>query len=210
MKRWRAFYALFKVSNLVLLLVGAASLVLYRVALRANTADQIDRFIALAVIQGGLYVIGALTILRAQPKRSTVLIVIAFAAVFRVSVLFAPPFLSDDIYRYIWDGRVQAAGVNPYRYLPVDEALSALRDDEIYPKINRRTYAPTIYPPIAQMIYFLATRLHESVTAMKAVMIGFRGRYMLGARSTSRIVQSPSTAGDALRLASLARVGDRW
>jgi len=173
MKRWSALQSLFNRTNLLLLLIGGASLVLYRVALRANAAEQIDRFIALALSQGGLYLIGAFAVLRAQPRRSTVFIVIAFAAIFRLSILFSPPFLSDDIYRYVWDGKVQAAGVNPYRYIPSDEALSSLRDDEVYPKINRRNYAPTIYPPVAQMIYFLATRVHESVTAMKAVMIGF-------------------------------------
>jgi alpha-1,6-mannosyltransferase len=89
-----------------------------------------------------------------------------------VSILFAPPILSDDIYRYIWDGRVQAAGVNPYRYVPADEALAPLRDDAIYPNINRAEYAPTIYPPIAQAFYFMATRVSESVTWMKAVLVG--------------------------------------
>lgn len=171
--KWSARRPLSNKTNILLLLVGVASLILYRVTLRTTGADQIDRFIALACLQGGLYLIGALAVLRAQARRSTVFIVIAFAAVFRLSILFSPPFLSDDIYRYVWDGKVQAAGINPYRYIPSDEALSYLRDDEIYPKINRRSYAPTIYPPVAQIIYFLATRLHESVVAMKTVMIGF-------------------------------------
>jgi hypothetical protein len=42
-----------------------------------------------------------------------------------------PPRLSTDIYRYIWDGHVQGAGVNPYLYLPVDPRLAGLRDDSI-------------------------------------------------------------------------------
>jgi alpha-1,6-mannosyltransferase len=90
----------------------------------------------------------------------------------RALILFAPPH-STDIYRYVWDGRVQAAGINPYRYIPADPALAHLRDEAIYPGINRREYAPTIYPPTAQMVYWAATRLGETVTMMKLAMLGF-------------------------------------
>jgi alpha-1,6-mannosyltransferase len=81
--------------------------------------------------------------------------------------------LSDDAYRYIWDGRVQAAGINPYRYIPADQNLEKLRDTEIYPKINRKEYAPTIYPPAAEAIFLLTTRISESVIWMKTTMVAF-------------------------------------
>jgi len=68
---------------------------------------------------------------------------------------------------------VQAAGINPYRYVPADERLAALRDDAIYPNINRADYAPTVYPPVAEMIFLAVTRLSETFTAMRLVMIGF-------------------------------------
>jgi hypothetical protein len=68
---------------------------------------------------------------------------------------------------------VQSSGINPYRYVPADESLAKLRDDKIYPYINRRDYARTIYPPVAEGAFLLITRLSESVTWMKAVMVGF-------------------------------------
>ena len=105
--------------------------------------------------------------------RGVILIAIAFAIVFRLSILFAPPYLSDDIYRYVWDGRVQAAGINPYRYIPAAPELAHLRDETIYPKINRKDWAHTIYPPVAQVVFFLTTRISESVTWMKATMLLF-------------------------------------
>ncbi len=112
--------------------------------------------------------------------RRWALAIIAIAAIaMRCGQLAIEPYWSDDIYRYVWDGRVQAAGINPYRYIPVDAALAHLRDAAIFPKINRADYAPTIYPPVAQMFFLLATRLGESVLVMKlalvaceAVMIG--------------------------------------
>jgi alpha-1,6-mannosyltransferase len=96
-----------------------------------------------------------------------------FRCLFRLSLLFAPPYLSDDIFRYVWDGRVQAAGINPYRHIPADPVLADLRDDKIYPRINRRDYAATMYPPLAQFTYLLTTRISESVTWMKATMLLF-------------------------------------
>ena len=60
-------------------------------------------------------------------------------------------FLSSDLFRYIWDGRVQLAGINPYLYVPAEPALAHLRDTAIiYRLVNRATYAHTIYPPMAR------------------------------------------------------------
>src|SRR5262249_9391532 len=56
---------------------------------------------------------------------------------------------------------------------PADAALSGLRDGAIYPYINRADYAPTIYPPAAQIVFFLITRVSESIVFLKAVMVGF-------------------------------------
>src|SRR5439155_24445470 len=125
-------------THLLLIISGCAALVLYRASLRAQTASDILWFLQVAGMQCGLYLLAAWLALRARATRSTFVIVIVFAALFRLSILFTAPYLSDDIYRYIWDGRVQAAGINPYRYIPADPALARLRDDKIYPKINRR------------------------------------------------------------------------
>jgi alpha-1,6-mannosyltransferase len=108
---------------------------------------------------------------RAPMLRSLWLIVVV-AIGLRVALLALEPLLSTDIYRYIWDGRVQAAAINPYRYVPADPALAALRDAAIYPNINRIDYAVTIYPPVAQMFFFAVTRLGESVTVMRLAFLG--------------------------------------
>jgi hypothetical protein len=127
----------------------------------------------IACVQSAIYLLAAWIVIRARSSNSTLLIAIAFAIVFRLSILFAPPYLSDDIYRYVWDGRVQAAGINPYRYIPAAPELAHLRDETIYPKINRKDWAHTIYPPVAQAVFFLTTRISESVTWMKATMLLF-------------------------------------
>jgi hypothetical protein len=98
--------------------------------------------------------------------------ILVVAAIMRVLVIAAPP-VSSDIYRYVWDGRVQAAAINPYRYVPADEALRSLRDTAIFPSINRAEYAPTIYPPAAQMFFLVVTRISESLIVMKAALVLF-------------------------------------
>lgn len=162
-----------RLTNLALAVLGYASIALYVYIINDHGRSGIVWFIKLALLQIVLYLIAVWLVCCACRARSTLIIAILFAALLRLSILFAPPYLSGDIYRYVWDGRVQAAGVNPYRYVPDDPALAALRDDAIYPHINRRDYAHTIYPPAAQLIFFLVTRISESLTWMKIGMVGF-------------------------------------
>jgi len=68
------------------------------------------------------------------------------------------PTLSDDMYRYVWDGRVQAQGISPYRYPPDAPELAYLRDAAIYPSINRKNVV-TVYPPGAEGAYALLWRI---------------------------------------------------
>jgi alpha-1,6-mannosyltransferase len=120
--------------------------------------------------------IAAISVILTQPtNRFTLWIILGFAFVFRLMTLFAPPFSSSDIYRYVWDGIVQHAHISPYRYVPGDPALTFLRapHQAIFDHINRRDYAHTIYPPIAQMIYWLATVFSPTIFAMKTVMFLF-------------------------------------
>jgi alpha-1,6-mannosyltransferase len=101
------------------------------------------------------------------------LITILLAAIAMRLVLLPGGPVSTDLYRYIWDGRVQGAGLNPYAYVPADAALANLRDDAVYPYINRADYAPSIYPPASQIAFYLITRVSETPIAIKAAMLAF-------------------------------------
>jgi alpha-1,6-mannosyltransferase len=115
---------------------------------------------------------------RVQPRRA-IWLVLGVALITRVVLITNPWLLSSDIYRYVWDGRVQAAGINPYRYIPADPALTALRDRAIYPNINRRSYARTIYPPAAQVVFAIVGRISQTVIAMKLAILAFEVVAML-------------------------------
>ncbi|HEY8185615.1 MAG TPA: glycosyltransferase 87 family protein [Pyrinomonadaceae bacterium] len=158
--------------TVTLSVLGVAMLALYCIAVHSKGVADIAWFLKLVVVQIVIYLAAAWLSLRSRDSRPLLVLGLIFAALFRLSIIFFPPYLSDDIYRYVWDGRVQAAGINPYRYIPADESLAELRDEKIYPNINRRDYAHTIYPPFAEGAFLLITRFSESVTWMKAVMVG--------------------------------------
>jgi hypothetical protein len=123
----------------------------------------------------------ALLLLRA-PARQAVPVMLAGAFALQALAVCFPPTTTDDFYRYVWDGTVQAHGIDPYRYAPLSPELAPLRDPWLFPpdprpggrppdapdltdlctsrgiphvctRINRPT-EHTIYPPVAEA-YFL-------------------------------------------------------
>lgn len=127
-------------------------------------------FMALFVAQG-VIALAALRFAEEAGERRALVVILVVALLARLSLLIEPPNLSTDVYRYVWDGRVQAAGINPYRFLPVAPELAALRDAAIWPNINRADYAVTIYPPAAQLLFLLAALLGDGVLGMRLVLI---------------------------------------
>lgn len=129
-------------------------------------------FVGLMALAAAAYFAAVALVLRRAMPRGAVWIVLGVALALRACVLPAPPFLSSDVFRYVWDGTVQNAGINPYRYLPDDPALTRLRDRTIYPNINRADYARTIYPPFAQLVFRTVSAISPTVIAMKTAMVG--------------------------------------
>jgi len=113
--------------------------------------------IAIALTAGAVYLIALFLLERTATKkegaegRGAFWLILAGAVVFRALLVPLAPTLSDDIYRYRWDARVQQAGWNPYTVSPNDARLLALRDAE-WRKIPGREI-PTIYPPLAQQVF---------------------------------------------------------
>lgn len=131
-----------------------------------------------------LYLVAVLIFLikPSNVNRNTFWIVVFFAVICRSVALFPAPHLSTDVYRYVWDGVVQHAHINPYRYVPGDSALTLLRQPnrDLYDHINRRDYAHTIYPPAAQILFYVITFVSPTVAFMKLAMVLFEGIAMLG------------------------------
>jgi len=102
-----------------------------------------------------------------------VLSMLAFALLFRLTVLPAPPYQSEDVYRYIWDARVSTLGYDPFRFAPDAPELTQLRDSSIYPLLNSKPYI-TAYPPLSQILFRLSYELFgNNLVAMKAIFGAF-------------------------------------
>ena len=113
-------------------------------------------------------------------KYSILLVGLIAGALFR-AICFAgageQTYLSDDVYRYVWDGRLLHHGLNPFAIAPDDAnynpLVAPLADDYIYPKINHPSF-PSIYPPVSQALFFLADTVSDStVYGFKIVSLLF-------------------------------------
>ena len=167
-------------SPLPLALIGVALVVLTAAGLalvigRPPSNPGAGRTLGVVLIEavgGVLYLLAAALVLRRRRSRHALAIVLGAALAMRLLLLPLAPPLSSDLYRYVWDGRVQAGGINPYRYRPADPALASLRDPKVFSHINRARTARTIYPPAAEMFFRLAAALAPGVRGMKLLMAG--------------------------------------
>ncbi len=120
------------------------------------------------------YLLALWAIRRAEQQASSssrlgVLWIIGVAIAARALLLPTTPALSDDIYRYRWDGRVQQAGIDPYAYPPSDPRLAFLRD-AAYTKINFPQLR-TIYPPLTELAFRAGQAAGGTLMAHKRIMV---------------------------------------
>jgi Glycosyltransferase family 87 len=164
-----------RVAAICLALSALAGLVLLVVRPSLNPAHV--RQLPLIAL-GWIAFLTAAWLLRKVRVRTAVALILLGGIGIQIAAVSAPPQLSDDVYRYIWDGRVQAAGIDPYAYVPTAGQLTGLRDEFLWhrgarhcisqayvsshpaadlvagcTRINRPA-VPTIYPPVAEA-YFL-------------------------------------------------------
>lgn len=154
-----------------------SGLILFGAMVWIGTIDpmrSVTLFLGVAVAASVAY-LAAVGLIAAGAPASPRLVAagLLLAVLWRIPLLLAPPLLSTDIYRYIWDGRVQRFGHNPYVSAPADPALQWLHT----PLTARTEHAdlPTIYPPVAELVFRAVASLQESVLAFKLVQLFFDG-----------------------------------
>lgn len=153
-------------------LVAAGAVLSACVAAWAREGDQTGRVashLALWGVAFAAYVV-ALRASRGLSVRGLHL-ALAAALLWRAALVGAPPLLSDDVYRYVWEGRIQLHGGNPYAWpdRPEAEKWSALRDG-VWAGVNHKAYT-AIYPPLWQLAARAVVALRDSVAAMKAFLV---------------------------------------
>lgn len=105
---------------------------------------------------------------RAYPRR-VIFTCLALAVLWRIPFVMMPPGSDDDIHRYIWDGRVQRFGYNPYNAIPADPALAWLQTPETRGLNNPEVPSP--YPAGAQLFFRGVTTISESILAFKVAFV---------------------------------------
>ncbi len=101
--------------------------------------------------------------------RHVIVVGLVLAAVWHVLFLLRPPGPDDDIHRYVWDGRVQRLGYNPYIVVPSDPALAGLHTSDT--RTLNNPDVPSPYPAGAQLFFRAVTAIHESVFALKVAFV---------------------------------------
>lgn len=107
-----------------------------------------------------------------------VAVILAVGLVPRLVLLPAEPTLSEDLYRYLWDGRLTALGLNPFPRPPSDPSLSGYQD-ALYARLNHPG-VPTIYPPVAQLLFAAAWAAGGTALAWKTVLLALEGALVAG------------------------------
>ena len=187
-----------RVAAIGLLLAVLGGLVLLVVRPSLNPAHHVRPLplIALAWIA----FLAAAFLLRSVPRRGAVALILLGGIAIQIAAVSAPPRQSDDLYRYIWDGRVQAAGIDPYAYVPTARQLTGLRDEFLWHHgadhclsaayvgshaaadlvagctLINRPAVPTIYPPVAEAYFYGVHYLpggNSSTTTIQAATAGF-------------------------------------
>ncbi len=101
----------------------------------------------------------------------SLLVILLFSLIFRVTTLLSTPSLSDDIYRYLWEGNLVLNGENPFTHAPDDPALIPYRGATFH-LINHKEIS-TIYPPVAQFLFAVSQAVARHPLSMKGLfMIG--------------------------------------
>ncbi|HMD30947.1 MAG TPA: glycosyltransferase family 87 protein [Candidatus Acidoferrales bacterium] len=133
------------------LLGGAALEALFLVLLRLSDLKiHVVETIGVAFAAGIVYLVALYAMERAGERRAVLWYVLAAAFLFRVTLLPLQPSLSDDVYRYRWDGEIQHAGWNPYTIAPEDRRLAGFRDRWWEHVSNQQM--PNIYPPVTELV----------------------------------------------------------
>ncbi len=149
---------------------GAILLVALTICSRKLSSMGEPSFIIPLVVAGITYLL-AIREFFSTPRfpRRVIVVGLVLAALWHLPFLLMPPGSDDDIHRYLWDGRVQRLGYNPYIVVPGDPALDGLHTPET--RTLNNPDVPSPYPVGAQLFFRAVTAIHESIFALKVAFV---------------------------------------
>ncbi|HLX83398.1 MAG TPA: hypothetical protein VKR59_05850 [Terriglobales bacterium] len=150
--------------------LGAILLVALSICSRKVSSIGDPSFIIPLAVAGIAYLL-AIRELFSTPTlpRRVIVMLLVLAGLWRIPFLVSLPGPDDDIHRYLWDGRVQRLGYNPYLIVPSDPALASLHTPETRGLNNPDLPSP--YPPGAELFFRAVTAIHESLFSLKVAFV---------------------------------------
>ncbi len=125
------------------------------------------------IASSAIFIIISFLVLKYAFDKKLIIAAVIVGFLLRASFLTTMPIGSDDVFRYMWDGKVQSYGINPYKYIPTDSNLIALHSDILPDKINFPTLK-TIYFPLSQWLFYIGYSLSgEYVWGYKLLLFIF-------------------------------------
>ena len=154
----------------VLAACGAAYLTAVLVLVLSRTPLGSGLFFASTATAAAAYAIAVARIWReSMAPRRLFTAAMLLAVAFRLPPAIAPVGVDSDMVRYLWDGRVQTLGYNPYAILPNDPALAHTHVDGSARMPSRNDRTP--YPPAAQLFFRMVVTISDSTLAMKLALV---------------------------------------
>ncbi|MGA7295157.1 MAG: glycosyltransferase family 87 protein [Terriglobales bacterium] len=213
---------------------GLGAILLVTLTICARKFDGLGEpsFLILLGIAGIVYLLAIREFFSATrfPRR-VMFVGLALAAVWHLAFLVKTPGADDDIHRYLWDGRVQRLGYNPYVAVPSDPALAGLHTSET--RTLNNPDLPSPYPAGAELFFRAVTAIHESILALKVAFVicdvaivlvlfdvlrrGGQGEHWILAYAWNPLLATEvagsghiDIVGALLLLVSFAALGRRW
>ena len=154
----------------VLFACGAAYLAAILLLILSKAPLGSGIFVGTAIVAAAAYAITIARLWQEQhAPRRLLFAAFALALAFRIPPAVAPVDVASDMVRYLWDGRVQRLGYNPYAVRPSDPALAHTHRDQSALMPSR--YDRTPYPPTAQLFFRIVVSIHDSTLAMKLALV---------------------------------------
>jgi len=161
-----------------LLPIGVAIAAAMAVIARCDARRDVEVVLALMAAASAAYLLAVWLVSSRKPADTRGLwLCLALALACRAPLLPVEPTLSDDIYRYVWDGRLQQRGLDPYTVVPNDPAFAPVHTD-VTRKLNQPGM-PTLYPPVAEWVFRGIAAVSESVIAFKLTFLALDITVML-------------------------------
>ncbi len=129
-------------------------------------------FLILIPLYTGYFILVFISLKRTDFKNSELVLLLLTGLIIRLILIYTDPVLSTDMYRFLWDGKVFAHGINPYSFIPGSQQLEGLRDSHLFPLINSREFF-TSQPPLSQVLFLLSNIFGYKIIVWKIILLIF-------------------------------------